>query len=210
MKCKKILNEQNISMFTKVEMNVFFSLIYVVTENPEVNEIELKAIKKLSRDSKNGYNDLKKQISSINSKLQKMTFVGEDGKKTPFLLFETLHVSDKVLEVKISKQFEYLFIDLFNEKKSIAIFDLEELTMIESKYSKTLYRKLSCFKRSKWFKKEFDELVTELGFNSKYKKKDIKVKLKDAIKKLDVYFRDISISYEKKTISGENCVIKWK
>ena len=74
-----------------------------------------------------------------------------------FDLFPTFTVNKKeqTLTVAVNESFKFILNEL---TKEFTEFDLKSFTLLESKYSKTLYRKLKQFKFSGFYKAKVDEL----------------------------------------------------
>lgn len=160
-KYNNIMNQIAFTKFTTTDYN-FLMMLCSKLRNQETNKMvfSFKEIKELvNYRSNHTAEHFAMELKCMNQKMMNISSTIEtENEILMFVLFPTFTVSKKeqTLTVAVNESFKFILNEL---TKKFTEFDLKSFTLLlESKYSKTLYRKLKQFKFSVFYKVKVDEL----------------------------------------------------
>ena len=194
---------------TSEEMNIFFSILTHMknegTKNIHLDKFELAEIAQYTVSNNKRYY---KTIKSLTDKLASLKYFEETSnsfKMMPlFTFFEakwTDNLTNMDLEIEVNKRFEYI-LNGWNEGNWTR-FMLDEFIGIDSTYSKTLFRLLKQWNTVG--KREFnlDEFKRLLDIPKSYNVGKINNRIvKNAIRDLEPYFKDLNVKIIKANTQG--------
>ena len=192
------LNEVIFQKFNDRDFNVFISIIARVSGKGTNDQIKIDyaTLKRLAGfENKHISNkEFNTMLAGMNKKLLNCTCSIQDGsREIDFALFpEFIRDPDKgILTVKVSERLGYIVND-FNGYTSL---ELKKFVRLESKYTKTLYRRLRQFKRTGEY------IVTVKQFRREFL-------IPDSYKQADIQRRIIepSVAELKKEFKGLECI----
>lgn len=199
--------------FNSVEIDLFYTLCsQVKSKGAQDITISFEKLKDLSdyrsADKARFINDLRK----TNRKLLSLSFTLENENKiVDFVLFPTFEIDldQEVLTVAVNSRFEFLFNEIVG---GFTILELSQLTQLESRYSKALYRLLKQW-RSVGFKQyELNELRDLLDVPVSYRLDQFTVRVLDAATKelkKNNFFHDLKYEKVKKGQGNRVVAIKF-
>ena len=159
-KYSNIMNQIAFTKFTTTDYN-FLMMLCSKLRNQETNKMvfSFKEIKELvNYRSNHTAEHFAMELKRMNQKMMNISSTIEtENEILMFVLFPTFTVNKKeqTLTVAVNESFKFILNEL---TKEFTEFDLRSFTLLESKYSKTLYRKLKQFKFSGFYKVKVDEL----------------------------------------------------
>ena len=194
---------------TSEEMNIFFSILTHMknegTKNIHLDKFELAEIAQYTVSNNKRYYET---IKSLTDKLASLKYFEETSnsfKMMPlFTFFEakwTDNLTNMDLEIEVNKRFEYI-LNGWNEGNWTR-FMLDEFIGIDSTYSKTLFRLLKQWNTVG--KREFnlDEFKRLLDIPKSYNVGKINNRIvKNAIRDLEPYFKDLNVKIIKANTQG--------
>lgn len=156
------------------ELN-FFMAICSKMRDKETEEIvfTFKNLKELVKWTSNDNKDFIKSLENTNRKLIALNFRFEDEIEiVQFVLFPTFTINKdmKTLTVAVNKKFAFL---LNNLSSNFTRFELENFTILQSKYSKYLYKELMKFKSTGYMIMSIEEFRNKLDIPIKYRMSEI-------------------------------------
>lgn len=193
-------NQVVLKKFNANELN-FLMAICSKMRNQETNEImftfeQLKELTKWSRNDNKGFIE---SLENTNKKLLALNFTIKENRKTiQFVLFPTFITDDekKTLKVRVNEDFKYLLNGL---SSNFTHFELENFTILQSKYSKILYKELMKFKSTGYLIMTIDDFRNKLDIPKTYQMTHIKTKiLKPVILELSQILKNFEMKQLKK------------
>ena len=160
------------------ELN-FLMAICSKMRDKETEEIvfTFKNLKELVKWTSNDNKDFVKSLENTNRKLIALNFRFEDEREiVQFVLFPTFTINKdkKTLTVAVNKKFAFL---LNNLSSNFTRFELENFTILQSKYSKYLYKELMKFKSTGYMIMDIEEFRDKLDIPIKYRMSEINIKV---------------------------------
>ena len=160
------------------ELN-FLMAICSKMRDKETEEIvfTFKNLKELVKWTSNDNKDFVKSLENTNRKLIALNFRFEDEREiVQFVLFPTFTINKdkKTLTVAVNKKFAFL---LNNLSSNFTRFELENFTILQSKYSKYLYKELMKFKSTGYMIMGIEEFRDKLDIPIKYRMSEINIKV---------------------------------
>ena len=188
--------------FNPVEIDLFYTLCsQVKSKGAQDITIPFDKLKNLSKyksvDKIRFINDLRK----TNKKLLSLSFTLENENKiVDFVLFPTFEIdlNKETLTVAVNSRFEFLFNEIVGK---FTVLELNQLTQLESRYSKALYRLLKQWRTVGSKQYDLKELRELLDVPPSYRLDQFTVRVLDtAIKELkeNNFFEDLSYKKIKK------------
>lgn len=174
--------------FTANELN-FLMAICSKMKNQETNEVifDFSTLKELIKWDNNNNKLFIESLRNTNKKLLSLNFEmpneeAEYGGFTQFVLFPTFDVlpKSKQLKVAVNSKFSYLLNGL---SSNFTRFELENFTILQSKYSKILYKELMKFKSTGYAIFKIEEFKKKLDIPISYRMTDINKKVFTPAKK---------------------------
>lgn len=168
--------------FTANELN-FLMAICSKMKNQETNEVifEFSTLKELIKWDNNNNKLFIESLRNTNKKLLSLNFEipneeAEYGGFIQFVLFPTFDVlpKSKQLKVSVNSKFSYLLNGL---SSNFTRFELENFTILQSKYCKILYKELMKFKSTGYAIFKIEEFKKKLDIPISYRMTDINKKI---------------------------------
>lgn len=168
--------------FTANELN-FLMAICSKMKNQETNEVifDFSTLKELIKWDNNNNKLFIESLRNTNKKLLSLNFEmpneeAEYGGFTQFVLFPTFDVlpKSKQLKVAVNSKFSYLLNGL---SSNFTRFELENFTILQSKYCKILYKELMKFKSTGYAIFKIEEFKKKLDIPTSYRMTDINKKV---------------------------------
>lgn len=203
------INISNISKLNSLEVNLLFSIFKGVMFKKHI-VFDIDQLCEMSCSHKN--NMIKYRIESILDSLISNIFhlyivVEDEKKKSHIHLFDTINYlyNDKKeivgLEVILSNNGIKM---LHNVRNNFTILDLEKFKKINSTYVKTIFRLLSQYKHTGYFKMDYKKFIEILDVPTKCEFKYINSRiLKHSVTILKDYFNNLSYKVIKEEIDGK-------
>ncbi len=194
---KNDLNTIPLKDFKSVEMDILFAILSQIRDKG-TNEVvfDFNKLKKLSqyREGTNN-NDFIKDLESTYRKLINLDVRLETDQKIVGFAFFTKYVIDKELKtVSIATNKE--FAPFINELTgNFTKFELEEITEIQSSYSKACYRLLKQYRKTGYYKVHVDKLRSLLDVPKSYTPSNFVNRILKPIKRdLTPYFKGLKMN----------------
>lgn len=192
------MNTINIPELSSQEMNVFYGICgKIKNEGDQVIKLSFSELRTLSGRSRNSPGDFEQFLLKLNDKLISINCKitqqhPERGKViftfNMFSVFKT-YLDEEELELKVNDEFLYLLNELDSNYTSFLFFDFANL---DRTYSKTLFRLLSQYKTTGYFKISVDKFRTLMSIPDSYKMKNISDKIiNPSIDELSPYFENL-------------------
>ena len=197
------LNALHFGTFSKQDYNFFMALCARAKEvgGKEVT-LTFDYIKELSDYKRDrGADEFISELKRMNRKLTKITCELENEKEVlMFVLFNTFRIDkeNETLTVTVNEPFRFILNGIVSD---FTRFELAEFVSLDSRYSKTLYRKLKQFRTTGYYTAGVNELRELLGCPTSYSNKHVMNKIiKPSVEELQKIWPTLSVEtlYEKK------------
>lgn len=197
------LNALHFGTFSKQDYNFFMALCARAKEvgGKEVT-LTFDYIKELSAYKRDrGADEFISELKRMNRKLTKITCELENEKEVlMFVLFNTFRIDkeNETLTVTVNEPFRFILNGIVSD---FTRFELAEFVSLDSRYSKTLYRKLKQFRTTGYYTVGVNELRELLGCPTSYSNKRVMGDIiKPAVEELKKIWPTLSAEtlYEKK------------
>ena len=200
------LNTIAMRKWTPQEMNLFFSILAKAkNKGSELLHFDTDELKELTQYSKVHNKRWEDTMSNSINKMAQLTYMERNEKRARTMtLFSYLDVDfeERVLDVQVSKQFEYIINEL---SVNFTSYELAEFVQLRSSYAKTAYRLLKQWRTLG--KREFtlEEFTFVMDTPKSYRPSEIKKRvltpILEELQKLDS-FRDLKVKTLKKNTKG--------
>lgn len=192
---KNELNTVPLRNFNAIEMDLFFTILSTMRDKG-LTEItfDFQDLKELSNyqptANERFASDLEKtydKLISLNIKL------GDETKWTKFVIFTTytIDLDNQTITIGTNPKFAPL-INRITE--NFTKFELEEMTSLNSSYSKTVYRLLKQFRKTGFYRVSVDEFRRLMDIPESYKMYNIRQRVFEPVnKELSRYFKNFKI-----------------
>ncbi len=212
-KYKNDLNSVRLGEFSEKEQDLFFSLIYN-SQNKEDKEIQLDFLELKKLIGVEHEDRFLKNLIGVSHKLKKLTqqIILPDERIVIFSLFDRFVIDpiEKKLTIKVSQDFKFMLNEL-KKQKEFTIFELKNLISLNSSYSKVLFRLLSQFSSTGWYKIGFLEFKDLLKIPVSYRSSEINKRvLNPALSELAAFFPDLCLEKIKTGKSITQLNFTWK
>jgi len=194
------MNTVPLKKFNSIEMDLFYSLCSQIKNKGSENiTLTFEQLKSLSHYKPTANSRFIEDLRKTNKKLMSLQFTFEDENLIEdFVLFTTFSINKnkEELTISVNKRFDFIFNQLTG---SFTRFELEELTSLESKYSKIMYRHLKQWRTKGRYKGKhgvmlIDEFKDLLNVPKSYQMANIDKKVLDPItKELSSIFKNLKI-----------------
>lgn len=206
------MNNLSFSKFTKIELDIFFS-ICTRLKNQDINKVILTfdEIKKLSQYKATAKETFVSDLKKTYKKLISLNFYFEDEEiYSEFVLFNKFTINKKKGTVSISVNEEFKFI--LNElTANFTRFELDKFVSLKSSYSKQLFKLLSQFNSTGKFIISMSDFRNKLDIPISYKMNDINKRVLNVIEKeLTIYFKNLKLEKIKKGRSIDKLIFSWQ
>ncbi len=199
----KYQNEMNLvplKNFNAVEIDLFFAICTKLKdEGIQTVKYDFTTLKSLSNYSSRSRERFINDLERIYDKMLNLTYTKRSGRSfEKFVLFTHYKLDDKAntLEISINPKLVHI---LNNLTGNFTRFELQELTNIQSGYSKNVFRLLKQYRRTGFFKIDIEDFRERLDIPKSYQMSDIdKRVLKIVHKDLQNVFAGLKIHKIKK------------
>ena len=199
----KYQNEMNLvplKNFNAVEIDLFFAICTKLKdEGIQTVKYDFTTLKSLSNYSSRSRERFINDLERIYDKMLNLTYTKRSGRSfEKFVLFTHYKLDDKAntLEISINPKLAHI---LNNLTGNFTRFELQELTNIQSGYSKNVFRLLKQYRRTGFFKIDIEDFRERLDIPKSYQMSDIdKRVLKIVHKDLQNVFAGLKIHKIKK------------
>lgn len=189
------LNEVVFQKFTDRDFNLFISIIARVSGKGTNNQIKIDyaTLKRLSGFEKKHISnkEFNVMLADMNKKLMECTcFIQDGSREIDFVLFpEFIRDPEKgMLTVKVSERLGYVV----NDFHGYTSLELKRFVRLESKYTKTLYRKLRQFRRTGEYIVTANQFRLDFAVPDSYKQGDIQRRIiNPSVDELKNDFKDL-------------------
>ena len=196
------MNALHFGTFTKQDYNFFMALCARAREMEDTEIcLEFSYIKEISGYKRKSSDDFIAELKRMNRKLTKITCELEtETEVLMFVLFSTFRIDkeQETLSITVNEPFRFI---LNGIASNFTRFELAEFVGLESKYSKTLYRKLKQFRMTGMYTVGVNELRELLGCPTSYSNKRVMGDIiKPAVTELTTIWPDLSVEtlYERR------------
>ena len=212
------LNDISFRKFTSIELDVFFSICFLLKEKGvEEMNFSFDEIKKLIEYKFTGIDRFYKDLKSMYKKLLNLTISYEKGEKgdrefTEFVLFNryTINEREKLIKIKMNPDFYFILNELTS---NFTRFELREFAKLRSSYAKQMFKLLSQYNSTGVYIITVEEFKRILDIPTTYKMCDIDKKvIRPILTECSLYFKNLKLTKIKrgKTISRFKFVFKTK
>ncbi len=194
---KNEFNTVPLRNFTAVEMDLLFTIMSQMKDKGE-SEIEFtfRELKKLSNYNKEtAIKSFVKDLEKTYDKLISLNVkIGDSKKWTKFVFFTKYTIDNENNTITIGVNSE--FIPLINELTgNFTKFELEEVTSLNSSYSKSCYRLLKQFRKTGYYKVSVDRFRFLLDVPESYNMSNFTLRVLNPIEtELKEYFENLKIN----------------
>lgn len=200
----KYQNEMNLvplKNFNAVEIDLFFAICTKLKdEGVQTVKYDFTTLKSLSNYSSRSRERFINDLERIYDKMLNLTYTKRSGRSfEKFVLFTHYKLDDEenTLEISINPKLEHI---LNNLTGNFTRFELQELTNIQSGYSKNMFRLLKQYRRTGFLKIDIEDFRERLDIPNSYQMSDIdKRVLKIIHKDLQNTFIGLKINKIKKS-----------
>lgn len=212
------LSNTKLSNMTAKELDLLMAIcVKVKNQNDNLITIQYDDLQKLSNYKQYNFKDLKSDLLKMNENLIKYFVVSYDdidGASVTTSLFKEFRRYDDRIQVQIADKLLYLLNDLTS---NFTTFELQEFVLLQSKYSKRLYRLLKQFRTTGIYSVSKVQLYKDLDISDNYSNTNFnKRALKPALEECSKYFKNLKCDVKKSgkggavqgytfTFSSENC-----
>ena len=192
---KNELNMIPMRKFNAVEMDLFFA-ICTKMKNMQLETIrfDFEDLKTLSNYSHRSLTRFVDDLEHVYDKMLHLTYCERSGLSfKKFILFTGYEVNaeEQFVEISINPKLDHILNNLSHE---FTKFEFEEFTLLNSSYSKTLFRLLKQFRLTGYFKIHIDDFRERFDIPKTYQMNDItKRVLSPASQELKDVFRNLTI-----------------
>ncbi len=169
------LNMLSMGGLSEIQVNILFTIFAKIRNNDDrVIRLKLDEIIHLAGLSKTNPKYINEYIFPIFKKIHFLQFryFETEYREAQEVIFPKVVIDKKSqeFEIKISKEFVYLFNNLVS---NFTRFELAEFVNLSSKYAKTLYRLLKQYRHTGIFEIKWDKFVDIMDIPSNYRMFDI-------------------------------------
>lgn len=203
------LNTINIPGLSPQEMNVFYGICGRIKENgDDLVRFSFSELRTLSGRTRNTPKDFELFLINLNSKLVSISckIIEEDDERgrvisqfNMFSIFKT-YIDNEELEVKLNENFIYLLNELQSNYTTFRFYDF---FMLKRGYSKILFRLLSQYKSTGFFRISVEDFRRLFDVPEGYKMKNINERiLTPSIKEVSQHFTGLKVE-KQANLSGK-------
>lgn len=194
-KYKNDLNNIEFNDFRASELDLFFSICAVMYDkNSTEVELSFSKLRKITNKPNIAKKNLTKSLESMYRKLLTTIFkIQEKEMITYFVLFTKFKIDmeKELITIKANEELMYL---INNLETNFTLFEIGEMTILKSAYSKTLYRLLMQYKNTGFFTIGLEKFRALLDVPDSYRMTDIDRQiLKPSLEELSKYFSNIKV-----------------
>lgn len=189
------MNKVALAGFNEKELNLFFSLIYLMKDKKStLITIPFSELKELSENEDRNKDRFIKSLHNINKKLASLSYqIESEELLCTFSLFNTFLINkkEKTLSVEVNSMFAYLLNDLIG---NFTKFELENFVKLKSIYSKNLFKLLKQWESIKEKVFTMEEFKEVLAIPKSYRMSEIDKVILSAVRKdLPQFFSNLVI-----------------
>ncbi len=169
------LNMLSMGGLSEIQVNILFTIFAKIrNKEGEVIKLNLEDIIELAGLSKTNPKYINEYIFPIFKKIQFLQFryFETEYREAQEVIFPRVVIDRKSqeFEIKISKEFVYLFNNLVS---NFTRFELAEFVNLQSRYAKTLYRLLKQYRRTGELRISWERFIDVMGIPNTYRMFDI-------------------------------------